>query len=248
MRRRTSLHLHEEILLLALRDREGTIAASDAYRFAVGGAILAELLLGERIAVDPNRRQDRESGLGAWLSDAFTERNLIDLVDDTTFGEPILDECLGRIAGAKRRASLKTWVQRFAGMSKLNHRIAESLCDRGVLRADMGTVLLIFKRKVYPELDPKPEKELIERLRGAIFTEAADLDPRTVILLSLANSAEILTIPFDKKRLRGRKKRIERVTSGNLMGQATKEAVQAAQAAVAAAAIIPCMAAATACH
>ena len=247
MRRRSPLYLHEETLLLALRDREGTIAASDAYRFALGGAILAELLLGERIAVDPNRRRDSESGLGAWLSDAFSERNLIDLADDTAFGDSVLDECLGRIAGAKRRASLKTWVQRFAGLSKLNHRIAESLCDRGVLRADTGTVLLIFKRKVYPELDPKPERELIQRLRKAIFTEATDLDPRTVVILSLANNAELLTIPFEKKKLRGRKKRIERITNGELMGKATKEAVQAAQAAVAAAAIVPCIVA-TSCH
>ena len=42
-----------------------------------------------------------------------------------------------------------------------------------------------------------------------------------------------------KKRLQGRKKRIERLTSGGLMGKATREAVQAAQAAVMVACMVP---------
>ena len=42
-----SLFLHEEILLLALRDEEGTIAGA-MYQYAIGGALLAELLLQTR--------------------------------------------------------------------------------------------------------------------------------------------------------------------------------------------------------
>ena len=247
-RRNTHLHLHEEIMLLALRDQEGTLAAEHTCRFALGGAIIAELLLAKRVAVDDGRRNDTESGLGRWLKDAFTEKNLVNPVSDKPVGDTLLDECLQRITTSKRRASLKTWVQRFANTSRLNHRIAEGLCRRGVLRADEGTVLLIFKRKVYPELDPKPEKELIERLRKAIFTDSHQIDPRTVVILSLVASADLLKIPFNKKDLRRRRRRIERITSGQLFGKATKEAIQAAQAAVAAAAVVPCIAATAACN
>ena len=42
---RDRLTLHEEILLLALRDEEGTIASGTNYSYALGGAILAELIL-----------------------------------------------------------------------------------------------------------------------------------------------------------------------------------------------------------
>ncbi len=235
-------------MLLALQDKKGTLIAADSYRFALGGAILAELLLGKRIAVAEDGKSSKESGLGAWLASAFTERNLVDSVSAKRFGDEVLDGCLGRVRSAKRRASLKTWVQRFGNLSKLRHRVATGLCRRGILRADQDKVLLIFTRTIYPERDPRPEQKIIERLRKAIFSDASNIDPRTVILLSLANSADLLKIPFDRKKLRGRKKRIERITNGELMGKATREAVQAAQAAVVAAATVPMIAATSACH
>jgi len=248
MARQQPLFLHEEILLLALRDEEGTIAANHTYRFALGGAMLAELLLAKRIAIDEDKHAHEESGVSGWLSRVFSEKNLVELVCNDAIGDPLLDECLERMAKAKRRASLKSWVTRFSNLSKLQHRIAQGLCERRILRADEGTILLIFKRKIYPEIDPKPERALIERLRQAIFTESREIDPRTVVLLSLADSANVLKVPFERKKLRERRKRIERITSGDLMGKATKEAIQAAKAAMTAAAIVPIIAASAASH
>ena len=222
----TPLYLHEEILLLALRDKEGTLVGG--YWYPMGGAILAQLLLAGRIAVTEDRKK------------------LVDLVSSKPVGEPVIDECLKKIKTAKRRGSLQTWVSRFANLKNLRHRVAQGLCRRGILRAGENKILLIFTRKIYPERDPRPERQMIERLRKAIFTESAKVDPRTAILLSLAGSADLLKIPFDKKKLKARKKRIEGITSGELLGKATKEAVQAAQAAAAMAAIMPAMVAVTA--
>lgn len=248
MRDRTSpLFLQEEVMLISLQDEKGTVIAEDSYRFALGGAILAELLLGKRIAVAEDHRGKRRSGLGEWFRAAFAEKNLVDAVSTKRFGDDVLDDCLDRVTSAKRRASLKTWVQRFGNLSNLKHRIAAGLCKRKILRADQDKVLLIFTRKIYPERDPRPEREIIERLRKAIFTESRDLDARTVILLSLVDNAKLLKIPFDSKKLRAKKKRIERVTSGELMGKATKEAVEAAQAAIVAACIVPTIVV-PACH
>lgn len=39
-------------------------------------------------------------------------------------------------------------------------------------------MLLIFKRKIYPELDGRVEKEVIGRLKKAMFTRASEIDPR----------------------------------------------------------------------
>lgn len=157
--------------------------------------------------------------------------------------EPVLDECLAKIVTASRRASVQTCVQRFADLKNLHHRVAGGLCDRGILRADEQTVLLIFHHKVYPEIDPRPEREMIERFRRAIFGEAARVDPRTVILISLANSADLLSIPFRRRDLSTQKARIAQLTGGELLGKATAEAVQAAQAAVDIACMIPALAA-----
>ena len=200
--RETSLYLHEEIMLLALRDREGTFVSGPMYSHAVGGAILAELLMAKRITVEDGKKK------------------FAAVVSNKPVGDAVIDEALEKMA----------------------------LCDHGILRAKEGTVLLLFKRKIYPEIDPRPERKLIERLRKAVFTETRQVDPRTVVLVSLAHSAGLLRIPFDKKKLKGRKKRIERLVNGEVMGKATREAVQAAQAAVMVACMVPTMVAVTASH
>ena len=222
MATQNNLYLHEEIMLLALRDEEGTIAAAPMYQYAIGAAVLAELLVNQRIAIDQSR-----------------SRKLVDLVSSTPFGEPLLDHCLEKITAAKRRAALQTWVSRFAGVKNLKHLVARRLCRRGILRADEDKVLLIFTRKIYPEVNPEPERKLIERLRQAIFTDAPDVDPRTVVLVSLAKSASLLRVVFDKKRLKARKARMEQIVNGEITGKAAQEAIQAMQAAVMVACIMP---------
>ncbi|UCE18891.1 MAG: GPP34 family phosphoprotein [Gemmatimonadota bacterium] len=228
MATQNTLFLHEEIILLALRDEEGTIASGSMYQYAVSGAIVAELLLNNRIGVDESKK-----------------KKLVNLVDSTLIGEPLLDDCLGKIGRAKRRASLQTWISRFAGVKNLKHRLAEQLCKRGILRTDEDKVLLIFTRKIYPEVDPGPEKRVIDRLREAIFSDTEDVDPRTAVLLSLAHNAGLLKNAFDKKELKRRKARIKQVINGEMTGKAAKEAIEAMQAAVTVACIIPAIAAAT---
>jgi len=218
---RDELYLHEEITLLALRDKEGTIEFGICYQQALAGAMLAELLLNRRITVVKGKKK------------------FINLVNATPFREPLLDECLETIATAKKRKQLKDWIAKFAGLKDLKHRVALGLCQRGILRPGEDKVLLIFKRKIYPELDPRPEKELLERLRQAIFTQTLEIEPRTVVLVSLADTTGLLKANFDKKKLKQRKRRIERIVNGEVVGKATKEAIEAMQAAVVAVCIVP---------
>ena len=217
-----NLFLYEEVMLLALRDEEGTIASGTMYNYAIGGAILAELLLNKRISIAQSKR-----------------RKLISIIDSEPFNDPLIDESLYKIANSKRRASIETWVSRIANTRNLKHRAAQQLCNRGILRADEDTVLLIFARKIYPEINPEPEKKIIERLRSAIFTDTDCADPRTIILISIANSTNILRAIFEKKKLKERKKRIEQIVNGEVTGKATKEAIAAMQAAVMMGCIMP---------
>ena len=226
-----TLFLHEEIMLLALRDEEGTIASGTMYQYAIGAAILAELLLNKRIAVEESRR-----------------KKLVNLISSQPLGEPLIDQCLEKISNAKRRASLQTWVLRFSGVKNLKHRVARQLCERGILRADEDKILLLFTRKTYPEVNPEPERKLIERLRQAIFTDSRDVDPRTVVLVSLANSTGLLKVVFDKKKLKGRKARIKEIIDGEITGKAAKEAIQAMQAAVMVCCIMPAVMTTTISH
>ena len=215
-----SLFLYEEIMLLALRNEKGTIATSYS-EYAVAGAVLAELLLDRRIFVDNTRKQ------------------LVDLYKTEPTGDLIIDECLERMMAGKKRASLKTWVSRLAGIKGLRNKAARQLCKRGILRAEEDKILFIFTRKIYPEIDPVPEKKIVGRLHAAIFSDDDQLDPRTVVLISLAHGANLLTGNFERKEIRTQKKRIEQIVNGEMIAKATKEVIEACQAAMMVAVIMP---------
>ena len=86
----------------------------------------------------------------------------------------MIDECLDKFSKAKKRAQLQTWIQRLGQMKHLKYKAAEQLAKRGILRADEDKILGLFKRRIYPEIDPRPERELIGRLREAIFGSVAE--------------------------------------------------------------------------
>ncbi len=214
-----NLHLHEEIVLLALNDRKGTFYMRN-YLPAISGALFAELLMSDRIQIEGKRK-------------------LVNLLSREAFEDPLLDEVLEKIAGAKRRAALQTWIQRISTTPKLAHRVAQGLCRRNILREDEQQVLLLFKQKRYPEIDHGAEQRLIWKLQEAIFGINTEIEPRVVVLLALANAADLLNISFDRKELREKRKRIKSIVNGDLIGEATKEAVEAVQAAIVAAAMVP---------
>lgn len=226
--RHDQLHLHEELMLLALHDTKGTVTGTHT-SIGLGGAIAAELLLQERVRIDESRR---------W-------RKLVEVRDISRTEDSILNECLKRIRSAKRRASIQTWITRFSSTRKLHHRVAEQLCTRHILRADEQEILLIFKRRVFPEIDPGPEREIIERLRAAIFSDDREVEPRTVVLVALAHAVGLLNPIFGRRELRPRKQRLKSLAKGDVIGRATTDAVQAAQAAIAAAAAMPAIIAAS---
>jgi golgi phosphoprotein 3 len=218
----STLYLHEELMLMVLRDREGTMASSSTFSYAAGGAVLAELMLQKRIEVELDKK-----------------KKFARVCDPRPVGDPLLDACLARLATAKRRAQLATWVSRFAGTRKLKHLVAGQLVRRGILRVDQDKVLGIFRRTIYPELDPRPERLLNARLERAILGADQDVDTRTAVLISLAASADLLQLVIDKKQLKRRRERIALISNGDLTGQATREAIEAMQAAVMIACIMP---------
>jgi hypothetical protein len=185
-----TLYLHEEIMLLALRDRDGAIMASTTYHYALAGAILAELLLRHRISIDRHARS-----------------NAVTATSRLSVGDPLLDECLAAIAGAKKPTSAQTYVSKFA-------------------------MLGIFPTRLYPELDPEPEKRIVRRLSHAIFGDGLRLDARTIVLVSFAHHAGLLSPVFGARETRSRKTRIEQIAKGEIAGAAVKEAIEAAQSAL----------------
>jgi hypothetical protein len=222
----TGLRLYEEIMLLALRDDKGTLLTYVA-EFAIAGALLAELMLDGRIAITDAKKQH------------------VGTRDTSPTGDPILDEALARIAKRKRPASVVAWLGQLAGAKWLRHRAAQQLCRRGILRADEKTVLLFFKQKLYPELDPMPERRLLERMRAAVTSESGTVDPRTAAVISLAHGTHLLSAALGKDVVKRRRHRIEAIVRGEATGKAAKAAIEAHQAAMIVMTVVPGVIAAT---
>jgi Golgi phosphoprotein 3 len=220
-----NLFLYEEILLLALREKQGTLLTSYA-QYAIAGAVLAELLLERRISLEDSRKR------------------LVRVENAAPLGDPVIDVCLGKIAKAKRGASLPTWVSRLTGIGGLTQKAAKQLCERGILRADKEKIMFLFSRDVYPEVDPAPEKKLLTRLRAAVASDTSFVDPRTALMISLAQGARLLEHALGRKEVKARKQRIEQIVNGEATGKATREAISACEAAQMMAAIMPAILAA----
>lgn len=227
MNERPELRLHEEVLLLALKDERGTPHAAP-YAFALGGALLAELFLSDRLALEEKpRRKPPKPGR--------TPDYLVVVKDPKPLADSILDECLHRVKDSKKTRSPQDWVTRFHQLKDLKRRIAVGLCRRGVLREREDRILMLFRRRAYPTLDGAPERRVVERIRAAVEGESADVDPRTAVLIALASNTGLLKPVLGKEMMKRRKDRIAAISDGEAVGAATKAAVEATQAAVIAA-------------
>jgi hypothetical protein len=213
---RRPLFLYEHVMLLALERKKGTPHFGLQYQFAISAALLAELLLERRITLEGD-----------------DGKQLVTVEDRRPLGDPLLDECLERVATAKRPVTPKTWITKFAGIRGLKTRVADGLVKLAILRAVDTKVLLVFPRTVYPERDAGPRREVVKRLKQAIFSYSAEVDSRIVVLVAIAHATGVLAHVFDKKRLKERKRRLERLTAESREGQATKELTDAVRTAIA---------------
>ena len=214
--RREDLGLHHEMLLLALHDRQGTTHTYGTYAYALGAAVLGALLQGGHAAIVTERR-----------------KLLIEARGRRPAHDEVLAEAWDRIATAGRRAQIEAWVRRFAGLKQLKHRVAHELCRRGVLRAEERTILLIFRRTIYPEIDPRPERAMLQRLRRLIFADHRRAgDQRDLTLLSLADSVGLLPVLFGKREVKPQRARLKELVGGEPLGRAVRRLCESDHTAV----------------
>ncbi len=209
----TDLLLHEELLLLALNDEEGS-GRSD---LAVAGGLLAELSLRAAVVVEKRKR-----AVMVTVTDAGA---------DASTGDELLDECLEDLRTSKKERTATHWVTKFSQKKDLKHRVAGPLVERGILDENKRKFLFIQYTR-YPELNPLPEAEMTERLRNAIEYDHAEPTDRTVALVALADAASLLRNNLDKKMLRARRKHIKELAEGATTAEVVKAAIEATAAAM----------------
>lgn len=208
------LSLHQAIMLLAIRDDKGTFT-SGTFLYAIAGAMLSELLLRQRIVTGSDKNQ------------------IVGVIDKSITGDELLDEVLTLIHSSKKPRKMQHWIAKIAMQPKLKHRLAQQLCQLGILRHDEKTVLWVFSQQRYPEIDGTPEDNIRQQMADVMFNENVKPDDRTAVLIAIAFHAGLLKANFSPEELRQHKKRIQQLSEGEILAsKATLAAIRAMQAAV----------------
>jgi NAD(P)-dependent dehydrogenase (short-subunit alcohol dehydrogenase family) len=219
--------LAEDLLLLALDDDRGSVSwqRADAVKYGLGGALLMELALQQRIDIVEKR---------------------ITLSDRPPTGDELLDAALESIRAEKKPRDAKHWVVKLGDRKGLREDLARRLVARGILREQEHTFLWVFHEQRFPTSDPGPEAVVRGRLRDVVLA-GEEPDTRTLLLLSLVNGCGLADSLFAKDERKQARRRVKELVEGEQFGKAVSGAVSDAAAMVAAVAASTSVAA-TAAH
>lgn len=207
------LCLQHELALLVLDDSKGTFEGG-MYAYGFAGAILSEMLLQGLISVTDDKSK------------------LVSVKLSKPAGDVIVDEALSQIAGATKSYGLQYWVGQLAQLKNLSHRIADQLSALGIVQQAEGKFLWLFTRKIWPEIDGSYEDAIRKKMADVMFSTSTP-DERTAVLIALAKAVGVLNTNFAPVELRQHDLRIRKICEGKVLaGGATKDAIEAVQAAM----------------
>ena len=215
----------EEFLLLCLDDESGRKSISDEkIDPALGGALLVELALLERIGITGDE-------------EGWRRRRRVTITSTTPTDDPVLDEALGYLEEAEGRKakdliSPMSWRPMTKGLRK---KLLQRLAAAGVLSEERGSALGIFPVTRWPARDTGPEWEVRGRLRSALVDGLSPTE-RTVALISLLHATGHVhrALPHEDKSLVRR--RAKELAEGDWAAKAVKQIIDDIHAAGAAAA------------
>ena len=202
------MRLAEEFLLL-IRDEDGALSRAPEWlvRYALGGAVLMDLALENRIDTD-------------------TER--LFLIDSAPVGDPLLDPMLVEIAEAGRPHDALYWVEHATHRADEIREIALTrLVSDGVLKVSDDRFLRIFGKRRYTLADDGVECELFGRIREVLLTDTIP-EPRDIVIVALADGCGLIRHVLSTDELAGAAARIELVCKLETIGRAFLNALDVA--------------------
>ena len=198
----------EEFLLL-LRDEDGALSRAPEWlvRYALGGAVLMDLALENRIDTDARR---------------------LFLVDSSPVGDALLDPMLAEIAQASREHDALYWVEYATHHAdEIRETALARLVDNGILGLSDDRVLRIFGTRHYPLANEEAERDLIRRIRETLLSDTIP-DPRDIVIVTLADGCGLIGHVLSAEEMAGAAERIELVRKLELIGRTFLNALDVA--------------------
>jgi golgi phosphoprotein 3 len=184
------LNIPEALFILALDEEEGEIyeSVANSLEFTLAGAVLAELVLQNRIELADHR---------------------VMVTDQTQTECPILDQALFDILDTSRPRKLKYWINTLV-YKKIQAEVGHQLVEKGVLARKKKRLRQVIPVGENQEGNGTARHSLKKRLREIVFAgQAPDLSEK-VLLAFLAHS-ELFKLVFkhgDRKAARQRVKNL----------------------------------------
>jgi len=209
----------EDVLLLLFQPSSGTIAGEGTLFYVLGGAVLTDLALDQRIEID-----DRTGLTG----------RLVRAVGSVAPADPLLAQVWGLVAEKPRNA--QTLLA--AAGPKLRGAVLDRLVERGHLRRESRKTLGLFTTTALKDGGTPRRAELLQQVR-AVLADGAAPGPRTAALGALLSASGTLPsfdpeIPWSTPVIT-RAKELERGAWG---ADAVEEAVARTVAATAVGALV----------
>ena len=203
------MRVSEEILLL-LRDEDGTLSRAPEWlvRYALGGAVLMDLALENRIDTDAHR---------------------LFLVDSAPLEDPVLDPMLDEIAQASGSHDALYWVEHATRHAdEIRDAALERLIGNRILRLHDDRILWIFGARRYSlAADGGAEGELKQRIATVLLSDVIP-DPRDIAIIALADGCGLLRYLLSAADLERATPRIELMRRMDLIGRAFLDAMDVA--------------------
>lgn len=200
------LRFAEEIMLLLLDDEDGSFARvpERLVRYALGGGVLMELALADRIDTDLEK---------------------LVLVDSTPLQDSLLDPMLSDIAAATATHDTRYWLECAAARADdIREGALRQLVQKGILAREEGRFLWVFRARRYPVVDGKAEQEVKLRIMEVLFSDKIP-DPRDVVIICLADACGMFERLLAGRELDRASGRIEQVRKLDLIGQEVTKAI-----------------------
>lgn len=206
----------EDVLLLLLDDVTGAVAGASASHLVLGGAVLVELALTEKVWVEPKS--------SAWRTAKVHHVPGAPLPTD-----PLLAGALARVAEKPRGAT--DLVNRLG--KDLRAHVTERLVNRGMVRPETRSLLGLFPTTAWPAQNAAREQELRGTLE-LVLARGATPDARTGAIVALLSASDqmhrVFAVPGVRPRdIRARAREIGR---GDWAAKAVADAIAATNAAV----------------